>query len=167
MRRIWLALSISTLLVATFTGPVLAGTEVPFQAASERVWAGPLGPNPSCPEGYVGEDSMSIGTATHLGKFEMFETLCLDFRTPPVASFEVYGELVAANGDSLLFAVEGTFNLATPEMTSSGWVFTGGTGRFASASGQADETLIRDSAGTLVGVTAIGTISYDASDRAD
>jgi hypothetical protein len=50
-------------------------------------------------------------------------------------------------------------------MTSSGWVFTGGTGRFTSAEGQADDTVIRDSEGNLIGVTAVGTITYSPSDR--
>ena len=165
MRRIWLPVLVSILLVGTAAMPASAGEDLPFKVHTERVSAGLLGPNPSCPEGYVGEDSESIGKGTHLGRFHMFETLCLDFRTPPIAPFEVHGELVAANGDHLNFHVEGVFNLITGEMTSSGWIFDGGTGRFESAEGQADEILIRDSEGTLIGVKAVGTITFDASDR--
>ncbi|MEN8235585.1 MAG: hypothetical protein ABFR89_11775 [Actinomycetota bacterium] len=77
----------------------------------------------------------------------------------------MYGELVAANGDHLSFRVDGDFNLSTEEMTSSGWVFTGGTGRFESAEGHAQEMLIRDSGGSIIGVTAAGTITFDASNR--
>ncbi|MDF1596923.1 MAG: hypothetical protein P1T08_12665 [Acidimicrobiia bacterium] len=165
MRRIWLPVLVSILLVGTTAVPALAGKDLPFKAHAERVWAGPLGPNPSCPEGYVGEDSESIGTGTHLGRFHIFETLCLDFRTPPIAPFEVYGELVTANGDHLTFHVEGDFNLISGAMTSSGWTFTGGTGRFESAEGQAEDTVIRDSEGTLIGVKVVGTITFNASDR--
>ncbi|MEN8115075.1 MAG: hypothetical protein ABFS21_11905 [Actinomycetota bacterium] len=165
MRRIWLPALMSILLMGTTVVPALAGEDLPFKADADRVWAGPLGPNPSCPDGYLGEDSEYTGTGTHLGRFSLFETLCLDFRTPPIVLFEVYGDLVAANGDHLNFRVEGDFNLITGVMTSSGFVFTGGTGRFESAEGHAQETLIRDSGGTIIGLTAVGTITFDASDR--
>jgi hypothetical protein len=165
MRRIWLPVLVSILLVGATAVPALAGKDVPFKAHADRVSAGLLGPNPLCPKGYVGEDSGSIGTGTHLGRLHLFETLCLDFRTPPITPFEVYGELVAANGDHLTFRVDGDFSLITGEMTSSGWVFTGGTGRFASAEGRAEDMLIRDSEGILVRVNAAGTITFKASDR--
>ena len=50
---------------------------------------------------------------------------------------------------------------------SSGWVFDGGTGRFASASGVAFETLFRDDVAPfpIVGIDAVGWIAFDASDR--
>ena len=165
MRRIWLLAVVSILLVGAAASSALAGKDVPFKAHADRVSGGLLGPNPVCPEGYVGEDSESLGTGTHLGRFHLFETLCLGFRTPPIAPFEVHGELVAANGDHLTSRVDDGFNLITGEITSSGWVFTGGTGRFASAEGHAEELLIRDSEGTLIGVNAVGTITFDASDR--
>ncbi len=165
MRRIWFAAFMSILLVGTTALPTLAAKELPFKAAADRVWAGPLGPNLACPDGYTGEDSESIGTGTHLGRFDLFETLCLDFRSFPIVPFEVYGDLVAANGDHLRFRVDGEFNLIAGEMTSSGWVFTGGTGRFVSAEGQADDVVIRDSDGNIVRVKAVGTITFDASDR--
>jgi len=165
MRKIWFVALLSVTLVAASAMPAVAGDDLPFKAKADRVWATPMGPNPGCPEGYVGEDSLSIGTGTHLGRFELFETLCLDFRTPPIAPFEVHGEFVAANGDNLLFDVYGEFHLGTGEMTSSGLIFGGGTGRFESATGGAEEELIRDDTG-IIGVTMEGTISYNASDRA-
>ncbi|MFC2153729.1 hypothetical protein ACFLQ7_03765, partial [Actinomycetota bacterium] len=64
-------------------------------------------------------------------------------------------------GDELYFRVDGTF----PPLESSGWVFIGGTGRFASAEGVAHETLIRDDGGAIIGVDAVGTIRFNASDR--
>lgn len=165
MRRIWLPVLVSILLVGTTALPAVAGEDLPFKVRADRVWAGPLGPNPLCPDGYLGEESEYTGVGTHLGRLQLFETLCLDLSSPPLTVFEVYGELVAANGDQLNFHVVGEFNLATGEMASSGWVFDGGTGRFESAEGQADEMLIRNSEGAIIGVTAAGTITFDASDR--
>ncbi len=164
MRRIWLPVLLGILLVATSAMPAVAGHDLPFKAKADRVSAEPMGPNPNCPEGYIGEDSVSVGTGTHLGKFKLHETLCLDFRTPPIVPFEVHGHFVAANGDHLLFDVYGSINLVTGDMTSTGLIFDGGTGRFESATGGAEETLIRDEHG-IIGMTMKGTISYDASDR--
>jgi hypothetical protein len=162
MRRISLLLLLSILLVGATAVPGLAGEDLPFKASADRVSAGP---STECPEGYVGEDSEYIGTGTHLGRFELFETLCLDFRTAPIVPFEVDGLIVAANGDELTFRVDGVFNADTGEITSTGWVFYGGTGRFDSAEGQAGETLIRDADGNIIGLTVKGTITYDASNR--
>ena len=127
----------------------------PFKATADRIAAEP---SEDCPPGYlVAEDSTYTGTGTHLGRFKLYETLCLD---PVTGIFFVDGKLVAANSDELNFRVDGTFPLV-----SSGWVFNGGTGRFASAEGVAHETLIRDDGGPIIGVVAEGIIRFDASDR--
>lgn len=131
----------------------------PFRATADRVWAED---SQACPGG---EDSYYTGTGTHLGRFELFETLCstVDF---PILTFTVAGLLIAANGDELHFDVIGTFDLVNMELVeSSGWVFDGGTGRFESASGVPYETLFRDEGGDIIGVDAVGTIMFDASDR--
>jgi hypothetical protein len=126
----------------------------PFKATADRIEAEPSG---DCPTGYeVAEDSTYTGRGTHLGRFTMDETLCLDLDT---FEFFVDGTIFAANGDELNFSVGGIF----PQ--SSGWVFEGGTGRFASAEGVAHETLIRDNGGPIIGIEAEGTIRFDASDR--
>jgi len=165
MRKIWLVAGLSVTLVAASATPAVAGDDLPFKVKADRVWATPMGPNSGCPEGYVGEDSLSIGTGTHLGRFELLETLCLCFRTPPIAPLEVRGEFVTANGDDLLFDVYGEFHLGTGEMTRSDLLFVGGTGRFKSTTGGAEEELICDDTG-IIGVTMEGTISYNASDGA-
>ena len=138
--------------------------ERPFRATTEVV--GEPVPSTSCPEGYEGEDSVSTGTGTHLGRFELFETFCSIVNEFPILEFEVDGLIVAANGDELRFTTFGTFDLVLFELVSTtGWVFDGGTGRFESATGSALETLIRDDEENLIGVEAVGTIAYDASDR--
>ena len=154
MRRFWLPALISVLLVGTTAVPALADKELPFKAKTVVVHEEM---NNGC------FDTDHVGTGTHLGRFDLSETLCV---SPPF--FNVVGTLVAANGDELYFTAGGEFNPATGELVSStGWVFDGGTGRFENASGQADETLIRNSTGAIVAITVKGTISYDASDRSN
>ena len=152
-----LVLALGVLLAAPVSGQGHSDLQDrPFKATADRVAAGP---SDMCPPGYlVAEDSTYTGTGTHLGRFELYETLCLD---PFLGGFFVDGKLVAANDDELYFRVDGTF----PPLESSGWVFQGGTGRFASAEGVAHETLIRDDGGAIIGVEAVGTIRFDASDR--
>jgi len=126
--------------------------KVPFKAKTEVV-SEVL--SDACGSEYeLALDTEHIGTGTHLGRFQLSETLCVDFGT---GEFQVTGTLYTANGDELYFtAANGT-----------GWVFNGGTGRFENAVGQADETLFRDSAGQLIAITAEGSITYNASDSSD
>ena len=167
MRRTWLPALISILLVATMAVPALAGKADkarPFKATTEIVERA----NPVCPAEYNGgEYSEHVGTATHLGRFDLFETLCINTLTLPPFPFVVNGKLVAANGDELYFDAEGAFDPVTNTIESTGWLFDGGTGRFESATGQADETLIRNSDNLIIGLTVKGTITYDASDRSN
>ena len=158
MRRIWLPALISVLLIGTTAVPALAGKDLPFKAKTVVV-------NEQENNGCT--DTDHVGTGTHLGRFHLYETLCVDDSGYPVIVFSVTGRLVAANGDELYFDADGELNMSTGVMSSTGWVFDGGTGRFENASGQADETLIRNPAGDLIGVTVAGTISYDASDRSN
>jgi hypothetical protein len=155
MRRIWLPALISVLLIGTTAVPALAGKDLPFKAKTVVV-------NEQENNGCT--DTDHVGTGTHLGRFDLSETLCV---VPPF--FDVVGTLVAANGDELYFTAEGEFDLDTFELVwSTGWVFDGGTGRFENATGQADETLIRESpTGPIIGVTVKGTISFEASDRSN
>ena len=116
-------------------------------------------------EGFLGQEVVWVGTGTHLGRFDEFETVCLDMGAPPLVPFVVYGKFVAANGDELAYYIEGLFNLATQEGTDGGLNFTGGTGRFTNASGWAEAQLIRDAQGNTIASRLPGWISYEASDR--
>jgi hypothetical protein len=147
--------------------PALADKDaLPFKAKTDVVFSEP---STACETGYDGTYTEHIGTGTHLGRFHLDETLCVNASGFPVIVFYVTGTLVAANGDELYFDTEGELNMATGVMTSTGWLFDGGTGRFENASGQADETLIRNPpvTGPIIGIIAKGTISYDASDRSN
>jgi hypothetical protein len=96
----------------------------------------------------------ATGEATHLGQFTGTETLVLN---PADGTFAGTRVFTAANGDQLYANVEGAFTSAT---TSQGtFTFTGGTGRFTNASGQAAfETVTPD--GIHIALTFEGTIEY-------
>ena len=141
--------------------PAAAGGDRPFKAKADRVSA-EFGLFPEC-EGIVGERAVYTGTATHLGRVDLVEFLCLDFSEDPedpLVPFVVYGEYVAANGDELTFFVEGVFNRDTGVVVDGGFDFTGGTGRFEDATGSGETDLIRDDGGTIVALRQVGRISY-------
>jgi hypothetical protein len=81
-------------------------------------------------------DSVS-GNATGLGNVTGSFTVTIDFNHPIAAGFVLVsktGALVAVNGDKINLAMVGTFNVTTFDVH---YVFlvTGGTGRFAGATG--------------------------------
>ena len=76
------------------------------------------------------------GYATQLGKYTRVETIVLD---PSTGAFTGTVVFTASNGDRLTADVTGAFNSQT---TASGsYAITGGTGRFADASGTAEFTV--------------------------
>lgn len=168
MRRL-LALGVaSLLLIGLSAAPVSARSDLPFKAQADVVSLSEPMPIEVCgdpAEGFLGQEFVMAGTATHLGRFDQFEVICLDMRTPPLVPFVVHGTFTAANGDELTYLVEGLANLATGEGTDGGTNFTGGTGRFAHASGTAAAVFLRDAQGTAYAETLSGWISYDAADR--
>jgi hypothetical protein len=75
------------------------------------------------------------GPVTHMGKTKQSGTLTLEAPIAP-GIFPGFGSvtITAANGDQLTFDYEGLLNAATGEGTGT-FTFTGGTGRFADATG--------------------------------
>jgi hypothetical protein len=123
------------LLMAASAGfePQAAGAkEVPFKGKLDAVFTvTPLGGN------VIFVDLMGFGTATHLGQFtlSMPHTVAV---TPPVSS--AFGEEIvftAANGDTLTAEFEGLATFVGPGILSivEEATITGGTGRFAGATG--------------------------------
>lgn len=102
------------------------------------------------------------GYASHLGKVTLTTTETLDFVTSPGSLVIRDGRMVmvAANGDELRWAYEGIGSLpdadGISELTGT-FVITGGTGRFADATG----------GGTFLGtgstVTGVATVSYQGT----
>lgn len=167
MRRLLALSAASLLLIGLSAAPVSAGSDLPFKAKADVVSLSEPMPIDVCGDApdFLGQEFVLAGTATHLGHFDQYEVICLDMRAPPLVPFVVYGMFTAANGDELDYFVEGLFNFATGEGTDGGTNFTGGTGRFAHASGWAAAVFLRDAQGTAYAETLSGWISYDAADR--
>src|SRR5262245_7845191 len=102
-------------------GPLRADGDRPFRGSAAGIGTGVVPPN-----GLVIEYT---GTATHLGRFTREERLFLN----PDGSLTGTMVFTAANGDELWLDFEGA--LTSPTTAGGTYTFTGGTGRFQSASG--------------------------------
>jgi hypothetical protein len=127
---------------APIAEPSLAqgGSDVPFKETYGAT--GTIAPSAECPAGTVLVSLQGNGTATHVGRYTISNSHCLDLATGVFTN----GAFVktAANGDQLVGTYSGSgTTLVAPappdlvgQFTVTGTlVFTGGTGRFASASG--------------------------------
>jgi hypothetical protein len=153
-RRSAASVALALLAVVGLTGPVPAGEQVPFKGSFEGdVTSTPLAPP------FVMVDVEATGEATHLGKFTLDIPHVVNRATR--AAVGTY-EFTAANGDKVYAEFTG---LATPtaipgvlyiEETAT---ITGGTGRFAGATGSfTSERLYDTIEGTTTG-SFEGTIS--------
>ena len=93
------------------------------------------------------------GTATHLGQFTREEHLFLN----PDGSFTGTMVFTAANGDELWLDFQGAFT--SPTTAEGTYTFTGGTGRFEGATGEATFDAFTPD-GVHVEATFEGTIRY-------
>ena len=103
------------------------------------------------------------GTMTHLGRFEIQQSGCVDSATGAVT--EGVGVLTAANGDEVHLAYAGSATSLDPLTYALHYVVTGGTGRFLSAEGESDFVVIYTAETTWIAEGG-GWLSYAASDRA-
>lgn len=106
------------------------------------------------------------GNVTHLGRVDVAGSTCLDFSSGELREGLV--SYTAANGDVLHLRFDGFLVIGTDGSLGGGgglWVI-GGTGRFASASGELTYSIESGSLTTLAGtLEGEGWITYDASDR--
>ena len=147
-------LALAVVVVLGLTGPVAAGKQVPFKGSFEGdVTVTPLTPP------YLQVDVDATGNATHLGRFTLDIPHIVN-----AANGTAIGtyEFTAANGDMVFADFTGT---ATPTATpgvlyiEETATITGGTGRFAGATGSFTvERLFDRIAGTTAG-SFEGTIS--------
>jgi hypothetical protein len=152
VRRI--SFTLAALAVLGLAGPVAAGEQVPFKGSLEGdVTITPLTPP------YLQVDVEATGNATHLGRFSLDIPHQVN-RANGTASGSY--EFTAANGDMLFADFTGQ---ATPTETpgilyiEETATITGGTGRFAGATGSFTvERLFDTIAGTTIG-SFEGTIS--------
>ena len=150
---------ILTLLLAAVTltvaaHPARADGQVPFQGRAEGAITG-VSPDPA---GVV-LTVLANGYATQLGQFSREETILFDPGTGELTGLIVF---TAANGDQLFGLVAGGFT--SPTTATGAYTFTGGTGRFANASGRADFVL-STSDGIHFSVKFEGTLSSVGSNK--
>jgi hypothetical protein len=108
-----------------------ATDQVPFQGSAEGAIVS-AAPGPGGVELAVEAE----GTATQLGQFFREETILFNPATGALTGLIVF---TAANGDQLFGTVDGGF--VSPTNATGSYSFTGGTGRFENASGEADFSL--------------------------
>jgi hypothetical protein len=99
------------------------------------------------------------GNATHLGRLTTDQSHCA---TPTSPAFtDGLFTLTAANGDQLLGTYSGDFVPLDPPLFSidGQFTFTGGTGRFAGATGGGDASGVQNLATGDATVELVGTIS--------
>jgi hypothetical protein len=115
----------------------VSGQVVPFRTSSYSFWPTAALPEPGC--NATGESRRYLsgeGNATHLGSYTVDLSFCA--RAGGLLT-DGRGTFVSANGDLLYFTFEGTSAFAPPftlNFTSYA-EFTGGSGRFDGATGQA------------------------------
>lgn len=117
-----------------------------------------------CDEGLVPTRFVGSGILSHLGRVEISGRACDDFVNLEIT--DGFGTYVAANGDSIDVEYTGQALSFTPPDTLSGKgliSIVGGTGRFESATGEAE--FIFDTVGNQTSASGHGWIVYDASDR--
>ena len=141
---------------------------VPFQAVTELALLPPqLPPAGRCSNPAADVVSAMTGTlhGTHLGTASIIGSHCLDYATLLCSDGRL--TINASNGDVLT----GTYTCSSGSLHGSiaRWedqvTFTGGTGRFASAAGGAEESGWVDYATGQGTSTLHGTLSFAASDR--
>jgi hypothetical protein len=102
------------------------------------------------------------GTASHVGRFSIGKSMCLDPTTGAVTDGD--GMLVAANGDRIHMEFIGQLVELEPPTFELLYAIVGGTGRFENAAGELAIRTVLTSETTWTS-SGSGWMSYDASDR--
>jgi hypothetical protein len=138
--------------------PSLAGAQVPYSGSDSGGFTAPA----SCATG-IQIVITGSGHATHLGSYAYTSTECFN---PVTGTFSGSPTLTAANGDTLAGTYSGhVFPTADPNVI--GYeevlVVTGGTGRFAGASGEFQVSGVANLATGDYSQTMSGTVSSPGS----
>jgi hypothetical protein len=126
------SLALAAVAVLGLAGPAAAGDHVPFKGRFEGVLTERI---PLTPTTFHDRFDLT-GTATHLGHFALVEEVVVDFGTVPPTGVGT-STFVAANGDTLVAETIGYSSPVEPGVVliTEHAVITGGTGRFAGATG--------------------------------
>jgi hypothetical protein len=176
MRRgIWLGALVLALTLVLPAGSASASIELPFRTTFYGSGTGMEGPE-GCPPGSAYRiHNAGWGYSTYLGRFTWSSVHCTIFGSnPPMTVTLTDGHMtyVASNGDELYAEYgEGYVSELSPTWAciDDEATFIGGTGRFVHASGDSHEHGCFDPRQVPEGlmiIRAVGSISFDASDRA-
>lgn len=138
---------------------------VPIELRIKQVSSGETQVIGWCDEaaGVVIHAAPGTGTATHIGRFEVQQTQCVNPATG--AATDGVATLTAANGDEMYMTYDGQFVPGVePPTVDLFYTLNGGTGRFTHAEGEIAIRVVFTSPSTWVS-TGSGWISYSASDR--
>ena len=171
--HMWGAIAVGATLVLALAAPVsAAGHQRPF--VGRTAGEGSLGPAiPDCPAGSMFHvEGADTGNVTHLGRVTETYHQCAAVNWATGEGWLTENgslTMTAANGDLLFLSYDGQF-VATPlpvPTTATGegnWVITGGTGRFAGATGSGTMSMsvqyTPDLTGAAVSWTWVGSITY-------
>ena len=146
LRKATLAILTLTALVVALAPSASATSPVPFKGYANAVITSP--PTSTT------LTANATGKATYLGAFTRKETLLLD---PTTGAFTGKVVFTAANGDRLCASIVGGFT--SPTTAAGEYTFTGGTGRFRTATGRATFSATAVAPGRFA-ITFQGTIQY-------
>lgn len=171
--RLLVTLAVTVLVALAVAGPVTANhgnsdQMVPFRAAITTYDSPESYGPPSCEGGEWDFSTSGWGVVTHLGRVEWEQTHCthMDFDAGLGWVEDGLGTMTAANGDILYvsYDVTFTFDEQYSYLTIQSWEVTGGTGRFAGATGGGTGVGLGDYAVAFVTVSQwAGSIAYDAA----
>jgi hypothetical protein len=152
------ALVAGALVVAALAGPVAASNQVPFRGSLDgTATTTPLG-GPM-----VTVEIHATGTATQLGRFTLLAPHTVNQATLTAVGTYL---ITAANGDTITADLAGTAQMVAPPNViaiSETATVTGGTGRFAGASGSIQVTRMFDRSTGVTTGTLDGWISNPGS----
>ena len=140
---------------ATAAGLLAQGHVVPFKGR----WEGALTTRTPLPPSFLSISFEGTGNATHLGRFTVEIRIVLNTTNRTLTG--TY-EFTAANGDTLTAGFTGQSPLTPPGVPQTSVetaTITGGTGRFASASGSFTTERVVDTATFVASGSFNGTIS--------
>ena len=144
-----------TLLVGSFA---VAAVERPFSANGKGIAIPILDGNGNL----IGVEPTGSGNATHLGLFTNTGRVIFtpDASIPNILHPSGEGVFTAANGDKLNFVIiTGALDLTTGIGTGD-FAFTGGTGRFANATGRTSGVIQQNVVTGAYELTLVGNIDY-------
>ena len=152
------ALLAGALVAVALAGPVAAGDRVPFKGELEGIaTVTPLNPP------VVAVRIEATGTATHIGRFTLVAPHTVNQATLTAVGTYV---ITAANGDTITADLAGTATMVSPPNViaiNETATVTGGTGRFAGATGSIQVQRIFDRASGVTTGTLNGWISSPGS----